>query len=100
MSHTTWTHFIRKTTGKCYLICSKRLNTNKVVPEHRSWTRRGDEGEGWDYLRLHGPVHGLRGGAAVGEGFGGSGWQRGLLGRRGGLRGALDVFTVALIRLG
>lgn len=60
--------------------------------------RRGAEG----YLRLHGPVHGggLGGGAAVGERFRGAGRQRGLLGRRGGLRGALNVLTVALVGLG
>lgn len=64
-----------------------------------------DEGGGGGrlgYLRLHGPVHGrgLGGGAAVGERFRGAGRQRGLLGRRGGLRGALNVLTVALVGLG
>lgn len=54
------------------------------------------------YLRLHGPVHGggLGGGATIGERFRGAGRQRGLLGRRGGLRGALNVLTVPLIDLG
>lgn len=57
--------------------------------------------EGRSYLRLHGAVHGghLGGGATVGEGFGGAGRQRGLLGRRGGLRGPLNVLTVPLVSL-
>lgn len=60
------------------------------------------KGGGRSYLRLHGPVHGggLRGGAAVGEWFRGAGRQRGLLGRRGSLRGALNVLTVPLVGLG
>lgn len=57
--------------------------------------------EGRSYLWLHGAVHGgrLGGGAAVGEGFGGAGRQGGLLWRRGGLRGALNVLTVPLVGL-
>lgn len=52
------------------------------------------------YLRLHGAVHRrrLRGGT-VGEGFRRTRRQRGLLGGGGGLRGALQVFAVALIHL-
>lgn len=68
------------------------------------WRRRrkrlGSSG-GRSYLRLHGSVHGRCVGrrAAVGERFRGAGRQRGLLGRRGGLRGALNVLTVALVGL-
>lgn len=68
------------------------------------WRRRrkrlGSSG-GRSYLRLHGSVHGrcVGRGAAVGERFRGAGRQRGLLGRRGGLRGALNVLTVALVGL-
>ena len=62
---------------------------------------KGEGGGRRSYLRLHGPVHGGGlGGAAVGERFGGAGRQRGLLGRRGGLRGALNVLTVPLVGLG
>lgn len=70
--------------------------------ERASGDRGKGKGGGRSYLRLHGPVHGggLRGGAAVGEWFRGAGRQRGLLGRRGSLRGALNVLTVPLVGLG
>lgn len=59
-------------------------------------------GGGGSYLRLHGPVHGggLGGGAAIGERFRGAGRQRGLLGRRGCLRGALNILAIPLVGLG
>lgn len=68
----------------------------------RSKEERKERGGRGSYLGLHGSVHGRRlvGGAAVGERFRGAGRQRGLLGGRGGLRGALDVLTVALVSLG
>lgn len=74
--------------------------SNAVTEWRRRRKRLGSSG-GRSYLRLHGSVHGrcFRGGAAVGERFRGAGRQRGLLGRRGGLRGALNVLTVALVGL-
>lgn len=81
-----------------------RKHTNPAVREGDSnreergkRKRRGRR----SYLRLHGPVHGGGlGGGAIGEWFGGAGRQRGLLGRRGDLRGALNVLTVPLVGLG
>ncbi len=69
------------------------------------WGRKRDDRRkrrgGRSYLRLHGPVHGGGlGGATIGERFRGAGRQRGLLGRRGSLRGALNVLTVPLVGLG
>ena len=84
-----------------------------VVSVHKSSCEEGEEesdrrkrkkerkGGGGSYLRLHGSVHGGGlGGAAIGERFRGAGRQRGLLGRRGSLRGALNVLTVPLVGLG
>lgn len=79
-----------------------RVLSNSLATERASGDRGKGKGGGRSYLRLHGPVHGggLRGGAAVGEWFRGAGRQRGLLGRRGSLRGALNVLTVPLVGLG
>lgn len=77
-----------------YIVCG----TSEGGGERGGGVRRS---RARSYLGLHGPVHGggLGSRAAVGEGFGGAGRQRGLLGRRGGLGGALNVLTVALVRL-
>lgn len=82
-----WAKCLRKLTQ---IQCSDRMKEEEEkAREQRS------------YLRLHGSVHGRCVGrrAAVGERFRGAGRQRGLLGRRGGLRGALNVLTVALVGL-
>lgn len=77
----------------------QQMNPNPALWEEEEEEKKGG---GRSYLRLHGPVHGggLGGGAAIGERFRGAGRQRGLLGRRGGLRGALNVLTVPLVSLG
>lgn len=79
---------------------SEKTDKSSAATEWRRRKRLGSSG-GRSYLRLHGSVHGrcVGRGAAVGERFRGAGRQRGLLGRRGGLRGALNVLTVALVGL-
>lgn len=82
-------------------LVQKKAQVHKVGSEGGR-ERQGWRSTGWvSYLRLHGPVHGggLGGGAAIGERFRGAGRQRGLLGRRGNLRGALNVLTVPFISL-
>lgn len=80
-------------------VASNTVNKSRREEEEGEEERR-ETGQGGSYLRLHGPMHGGGlGGAAVGEGFRGAGWQGGLLGGRGGLRGALYVLTVPLVGL-